>query len=363
MKPIDCDVHPLLPDSGDSLLPYLPRVMRERLGARDLALANPLPASRFPHPGGHILRPDSAPPNGGPPGSDVAHTVADLLEREDPVAAVLMPIQAAGISVWTNVSEATALASAFNDFFIEHWLGYDDRFRLNIVVAPQDPQAAAAEVRRLAGTPRVCGVWVPLLDTLMGHRHYHPIYEAANEAGLPIALHPNGSEGIYQDSPSFAGGTPSSYAERFVNLHQFAQASLSSLIFEGLPEAFPNVQFVFTEMGWTWLPSVLWRMDSAWKAARTEVPWVKRPPSEYVRERVRFTTQPVDEPERHQRHYIAQIAEMMAADEVLMFSSDYPHWDSEQVSRVMRVMPEEMRDRIFYQTAADTYKIPVPAAV
>ena len=360
MTLIDCDVHPLLPDNGQSLMPYLSRVMRERLGSRELALANPLPPSRFPHPGGHVLRPDSAPPNGGPPGSDVEYTVADLLEREKPLAALLLPIQAAGLSVWTNKSEATALASAFNDYFLEHWVAYDSRFRLNIVVAPQDPHAAAAEVRRLAGAPGVCGVWIPLLNILLGDQHYHPIYEAANEAGLPIVLHPNGAEGMYQGSPTFAGGTPTTYAERWVGLHQFAQANLASLIFEGLPESFPNLKFVLTEMGWTWLPSMLWRMDSAWKTGRTEVPWVKRPPSEYVRERVRFTTQPVDEPEQNQRQYLQQIAEMMSANEVLMFSSDYPHWDSEQFTRVSRVVPDEMRDQIFFKTAAETFNIPIP---
>lgn len=361
MRLIDCDVHPLIADSGASLQPYLPRAVRERLGARELALANPLPASRYSHPSGNVLRPDSRPPSGGPPGSDAAYARRDLLEREQPLAALLLPIQAAGVSGWTDVAEAAALASAFNDYFLEHWVGFDSRFRLNMVVAPQDPQAAAAEVRRLAGTPGISGVWVPMLDILLGHRHYHPIYAAATEAGLPIVLHPNGTEGIYQGSPSFAGGMPSSYAERFADLNQLAQGSLASLIFEGVLGSFPGLRFAFTEFGWTWLPAQLWRMDTTWKACRSEVPWVTERPSELVRERIRFTTQPVDEPE-HQHRYIEQIAEMMSADRVLMFSSDYPHWDSEDVTRVVRVMPERIRDRVFFETAAETFGIEVPAA-
>lgn len=360
MNLIDCDVHPLIPDAGECLQPFLPEVWRKKLGNRELALANPLPASRYSHPGGHVLRPDAKPPNGGPPGSDPEHVRRDLLDREDATAAVLLPIQAAGVAAWTNAAEAGALAGAFNDYFAEHWLKLDDRFRLAMVVAPQDPQAAAAEVRRMAGTPGVIAVWVPLLDILLGQAHYHPIFDAAAEVGLPVVVHPNGTEGIYQGSPSFACGMPTTYAERFVDLHQLAQASLTSLVFEGVLDRWPTLKFVFTECGWTWLPAVLWRMDTTWKATRTEVPWVKEPPSHLVRDRIRFTTQPVDEPE-DQHRYIQQIAEMMMADRVLMFSSDYPHWDSDDVTRVVRVMPSEMRDRVFFETAAETYQIDVLA--
>ena len=41
------------------------------------------------------------------------------------------------------------------------------------------------------------------------------------------------------------------------------------------------------ESGFTWLPAHLWRFDKEWRNLRRLVPWVKRPPSEYVREHVR----------------------------------------------------------------------------
>ena len=46
--------------------------------------------------------------------------------------------------------------------------------------------------------------------------------------------------------------------------------------------------------GW---PALLWRLDAYWKALRSEVPWVKRPPSEYVREHVRLASQPIERPD------------------------------------------------------------------
>ena len=46
----------------------------------------------------------------------------------------------------------------------------------------------------------------------------------------------------------------------------------------------------------TWLPAHLWRLTKFWHGLRSEVPWVDRPPSEIVRDRVRLTVQPMDAP-------------------------------------------------------------------
>jgi predicted TIM-barrel fold metal-dependent hydrolase len=361
MKLIDCDVHPLIGGAGEALHDYLSREMVERLSSRTLALETPLPPSRFPHPSG-TLRPDATPPSGGAPGSDPEHMRTDLIEREEADAVVLLPIQAASVNWWANPTEAIGLASAFNDYFLDQWVGFDSRYHLSIVVAPQDPAAAAAEIRRLASAEGVAAVWVPVINTLLGDRHYHPIYDAALECGLPILLHPNGSEGMYQGTPSFAGGIPSTFAERFCDFPQIAQGNISSLVFEGVLEKFKGLRFIFSEWGWSWLPQLLWRMDTTWKATRIEVPWVRRAPSEYVREAIRFTTQPVDEP-ANQHDTIALIASLMHGEDVLMFSSDYPHWDGDDATRIVRVMPEAMRDAVFAGNALRTFRLGAPAAV
>jgi predicted TIM-barrel fold metal-dependent hydrolase len=99
------------------------------------------------------------------------------------------------------------------------------------------------------------------------------------------------------------------------------------------------------EFGFTWVLPFMWRMDDTWKMARPETPWVKKAPSEYVRERIKFTTQPIDEP-ANPKHLLTLID--MLGPEVLMFSTDYPHFDTDDPDQVLKGMDAATRERIFY---------------
>ncbi|HEX5414690.1 MAG TPA: amidohydrolase family protein, partial [Chloroflexota bacterium] len=53
------------------------------------------------------------------------------------------------------------------------------------------------------------------------------------------------------------------------------------------------------------------------------VPWNRRPPSEYVREHVRFTLQPNDSPPDPAG--LRRMIEQVGSDDLFLFSTDYPH--------------------------------------
>lgn len=63
-------------------------------------------------------------------------------------------------------------------------------------------------------------------------------------------------------------------------------------------------------------------MDHYWRKLRDEVPTLPRPPSEYVREHISFTTQPVAEPNWFD--HFRSLLEMIHAEETLMYASDFP---------------------------------------
>ena len=132
------------------------------------------------------------------------------------------------------------------------------------------------------------------------------------------------------------------------------QAHLVSLLTEGVFERFPNFKVVLVEGGVAWLPGLMWRLDQEWKALRSEVPWVRKLPSEYLRDHVRISSQPLERP-ANDKHLLSML-EMMDAEHLLMFASDYPHWDWDEPSTFLTEIDPTLRHKIMYETAYDLYR-------
>src|SRR3954454_13579669 len=358
---VDCDVHPIMKGGLGDLAPFLSQAGRRRLGLddrRSLITIGRREAGAIPrnmlyvHPAG-VLRHAARAPDGSAPGADPAFTAQQLLDANGIDRAVLIGGEVLGLGAMPDPDAAAMIASAYNDWLAATWLAADDRYRGNLVVGAQDPVAAAREIRRAAENERFVAVLLPLTNMLMGQRHYYPIYEAAAEIGLPITVHPNSGEGIFRTSPPMAGGTPTYYVEWHTGLSQVFQANVISLICHGVFERFPGLKVVMTEGGLGWIPDVIWRLDKNVKGLRDEVPWVRRLPSEYVTDHVRFTTQPLPEPRlRKHLHVLCEIAQ---AERTLMFSSDYPHWDFDDPRHALTTLPAEIRQRVASDNAIETF--------
>jgi predicted TIM-barrel fold metal-dependent hydrolase len=355
LKVIDCDVHPYLKTGFKDLYPYMAdpwRLRFERKRAHAGAEARPL---KYAHPNGAVVRDDSRPPCGGGGGSDPGFMLTDLLDKNGVDAVILNSLQSgAHASALAGPDESVAICAAFNDYFIDTWLSMDDRFKYAISVPSQDPLQAAAEIRRIGRHSQVVSVSLPLLNILMGNRYYWPIYEAAQEVDLPILVHVTGPDSIFYGTPISAGGIPESYVERYVTLFQAGESSVNSLVFSGTLDRFPRLKFIFVEYGFMWLLPLLWRMDKTWRALRNEVPWVKKSPIEYVHDQMRFTTQPLDEPEDPKD--VDKLIGLLGFDQI-MFSTDYPHWDNDMPGQVLRGLPMNERKKIFHENALQAFRL------
>lgn len=264
------------------------------------------------------------------------------------------------IGVGPDMDFGAAVLSAMNDVMVNDWLPTDPRFRASINVGPSDPQLAAQEIHRLgnhSGMVQVMmgsGARIPY-----GQRFYHPIYAAAVEHDLPVAIHP-GNEGVGITGPPNATGYPSSYIEWHTTLVTSYISHLVSLITEGVFVRFPTLKFVLVEGGVSWIPPILWRLDKNWKALRQTTPWLERPPSDYVREHIRLTSQPMEEPENPQHR--KALLEMLDVEQMVMFSSDYPHWDGDTVDFAARAFTKEQRTQVLGETARAVYHLPRASA-
>ncbi|RAV21427.1 amidohydrolase family protein [Paenibacillus contaminans] len=340
---IDTDVH----NHIGSLTPYLPKAWHDRY--RDVGL--PYGAQYYSSIGTH--RKDANPDRGGPPGSDPQFLISDHMDRYGVDYAILTGSGVLGLSLDPDPDYGNVLAAACNDRMVDTWLSVSPRFKGSIFVNASDPVAAAAEIRRHAANPDMVQVLMASAARMpYGQRFYHPIYDAAQECGLPVAVHP-GTEGKGISGPP----TPSGYPTRYMEWHNILPTNymthVNSLVCEGVFEKFPKLKFVAIEGGISWLPHLMWRMDKNYKALRESVPWLKRFPSEYIVDHIRLTTQPIEEPNMPEQ--FVQILHMISAEKTVMFSSDYPHWDNDNPRMTLPRMPKEMKKRILAGTAAELY--------
>jgi hypothetical protein len=250
-----------------------------------------------------------------------------------------------------NLDFGAALSSAINDWQLECWVKKEPRLRAAIVVPQENADYAVTEIERRAGDPAFVQVMIsPRSSDPLGHRRYWPIYAAAERCGKPLALHVAGYSGGHASTSS---GWPTYYIQEHYAMSTGMQNTLTSLVFEGVLERFPKLNVVMIEGGFAWVPALSWRMDKHWERMRAETPHLRRPPSEYVRERVWFTTQPIEEPEYPE--HLGDIMEWLGWDR-LMFSTDYPHWDFDDPRQVFQGrLTDAQKTKVFRDNAKALY--------
>ena len=158
-----------------------------------------------------------------------------------------------------------------------------------------------------------------------------------------------------------AVGFPSYNHDFMVTYSLLAVNQVMSMIFDGLFERFPALQVVLVEHANSWILPLMWRMDAIYEARKADLPHLRRKPSEYVKDQLWLTTQPLDYPE--DRGEMRKAMEWMEAERLLLFSSDYPHWTFDDPKWVVRQIPEQLRDAIMFENGIKVFNLPrtIPA--
>ena len=342
---IDCDIHPALPGT-DVLLPYFDDYWRQHVLMRGLQRDN-YNASAFP---------PNAPINGRPdwrlakgfPGSDLTSLQTQALDAFQTRYAICNVLHGAPAIFSEDLS--AAFCRAINDWIKAEWLDKDSRLRASIVVPMHSPELAAKEVERCAADSRFVQVLVwEMAEIPLGRRMYWPLWRMAEQLDLPVGIHAGSS---FRHPPTNLGW-PSYYLEDYVSWSTGFAGVLNSLISEGVFVEFPRLKVVLMESGVSWLPAWMWRANKTWRGVRAEVPWLDKSPADYAREHVRLTIQPFDAPPKAEQ--LLRIVEEIGCEDMLLFSTDYPHWHFDGQDAIPDGLPESLVRKILVDNPLKTY--------
>jgi len=339
---IDCDLHPAVPGVA-TLMPYMDEYWRHTLVERGIEV---LESASYPPNAPSTVRADWRGPKGQAPAT-VGALQSQALDRWGARIGILNPLFPVQLPFSRDMS--AAMARAVNDWIRAEWLDRDPRLRASILL-PNGIEDAVAEIERLAPDRRfVQGLVLCMGEIPLGRREWWPLYAALERHGLPLGIH----AGSAWRHPPTSVGWPSWHVEEYTsNVYGF-QASLASLVTEGVFGKHPGLKVVLIESGVSWLPGFLWRLTKAWKGVRFEVPWLDRSPAEVVRDQVRLTIRPLDAPEDAET--IARLMDHLRSDELLLWSTDWPHAHFEGDAIIPPGLPEALLPKIMVENPLATY--------
>jgi uncharacterized protein len=135
----------------------------------------------------------------------------------------------------------------------------------------------------------------------------------------------------------------------------------TSIIFQGVPVRFPKLRLAFLEIGASWLPYWLDRMDEHWELrGEFEAPHLKKKPSEVVREsRVYFSLEA-------EERLLPQTIEYVG-DNHFLYASDIPHWDGEFPKNLKYLwnhpdLSQKTKEKIAYHNGKEYFQLGRPVS-
>ena len=217
----------------------------------------------------------------------------------------------------SNPDAQIALCKSYNRWLAEKCGESNGRLRW-VALLPYLAIDAAIDELRWASDRGTAGFFKLASD--LGRRvtdpYFFPVYEQANELGMPMCIHTgSGAPGHATLAP--AEGIPVNIPEAFYGI-----------VFHGLADKFPNLRFGFIEAGASWIPYVLDRLH----ARRERMAWAYTfDDKEDLFRQSRFfvTCQTVED-----LPYLLQFG----TEDNLMLGTDYSHADASAEIKSLEIL-------------------------
>jgi predicted TIM-barrel fold metal-dependent hydrolase len=245
-------------------------------------------------------------------------------------------------------------ANAYIDYLLDQMVDPKEGIYGTVPLPTNDPDAAANLIDRVGDENGIVGACfiASMVEPPLGNRKYDPIYEAAQRADLPIIVH-GGTPGV--DSFYLSG-----YEYRLeTHTLSFIWANTSqlvSIVAQGVPEKYPDLDFIFQECGIFWIPMMMYRMDAEYFRKPNEAPLLEKRPSAYMKE-FYYGTQPLEEPPNKQ--FFSYMIEMIGGVNRLMYASDYPHVDYDSPTAITSIpgLSNEEKAKILGGNALEVFEL------
>jgi predicted TIM-barrel fold metal-dependent hydrolase len=264
--------------------------------------------------------------------SPETNVVKEVMEGFDFSEIVLIPTYLLHLAKMNDRKKAVVLAKAHARYMVDKVVNPEEGIYAALPVPLQDTRAAVEIIEDVGDHPGFCGILVATQGPVppLGSQVYNPVYKIAQEKKLPIIAH-SGFNGT--DFDMYGKGL-----EKWAESHSLDFAfsnmiQITSVVMQGVKERFPKLDFIFQESGIFYLPFLMYRLDTEYLRRRAEIPWLKKMPSEYMKE-MYYGTQPIEVAKTEHMKYVF---EMIDAENTLMYASDWPHYDWDHPDSIARL--------------------------
>ncbi len=260
--------------------------------------------------------------DGKPGGFEPGPRLVDMdAERID--VAVLYPSLGLTFGGLDDAELCAEISRAYNDWITDYCAAAPGRLYAAAIVPLQDPELAAAELRRVGRRDCMRAVMVrpnPYRGRTLDDPAYEAFWRAAVDCDLAIGVH-EGTQGTMETVGIDRHPDNRCFMHIISHPMEMQLASLA-LIAGGVLERHPGLRVVFLEAGGGWMPSWLERMDEHCEGPLYGIwtPWLKRSPSEYFARQCWISFEPGE-------RTLVPLAPLLGSDRIV-WGSDYPHPDA-----------------------------------
>lgn len=275
-----------------------------------------------------------------------------ILDEHEIEKAVLFPTGSGNVEKCQERDYARDVCRAVNRHFANDYM--TERLFPVGVLPMREPQDAAQEVEYAVTELGLKGFEV-LTDGLpfgLGDPFFDPVYEVAEKVGATIAIHGTrhwphewGTDKLRTFAEVHAYGFPAGILLNF-----------TSVMCQGVPIRFPKLKIGFLEIGASWLPYYLDRLDEHWeKRGEEEMRHLTKKPSDVFRESSLKVSLEGKE------SLLREAVDFVGADH-LIYATDLPHWDNEfpenlKQMRATNEITDEEKRAILHDNAEVLYTI------